>query len=167
MERDQKQLAVIITGSPSADDKKYADEIGKHLTKFKIDFVREIGSAHKTPWHVLNIVRRYQSGSVVFIAVAGRSDALSGFVDRLTTYPVIAAPPPSKDFGIYKYLSSIDVPSGVGNTLAIYPEAVAIATAKIFGLTNPEIMKRIEKMHDITSDKIIEAGKKVNIPEEY
>lgn len=167
MENKERELAVIITGSDSMENRNYADEIGKNLKKFKIAFVKRIGSAHKTPWHVLNVVMDYQSGSVVFVAVAGRSDALSAFVDRLTTYPVISAPPPSKEFGIYKYLSSVDTPSGVGNTLALYPEAVAIAVAKILSITNPEIRKRIERMHNLTSNKIIEADKNLKDPEEY
>ena len=50
---------------------------------FGIETVTRIGSAHKTAEHVLAILREYEADArpKVYITVAGRSNALSGFVD--------------------------------------------------------------------------------------
>lgn len=138
-----KELAVIIMGSRS--DQSHADEIIKVLNDFKIEFHLRIGSAHKTPEHVLKMIREYdqQSRSIVYVTVAGRSDALSAFVDSATHHPVIACPPYSEKFGGTSIFSSLNVSSGIGNTVTAYPEQAALALVKIFALGNPTIRELV------------------------
>lgn len=147
--KESKELAVILMGSEA--DKGYGQQIASELKKFGVPYHKRGGSAHTAPWKLLNVIREYENKdlSVVYITVAGRSDALSAFTDGQTRFPVIAAPPQS-DFGLAKYLSSVDVPSGIGCTLAIYPGQVAIHVAKIFALSNPEIAENIAKFHQQT-----------------
>lgn len=157
---EQKELAVILMGS--LKDEKYADAIGTHLKEYQIDYATELGSAHKTPFHVLNIVRKYQGhDKVVFITIAGRSDALTGFVAWQTRAPVIASPPFDKKLGIAKYLSSMDVPSKTGSMLTIYPDATAAAVASIFALSNSKIAKIIEDIQEEARQEIYQANKKL------
>lgn len=153
-----KELAVIIMGS--SGDKPQVDEITKVLTLFGIEHHELVGSAHKTPEFVLAQVRQYNDSPrpIVYITVAGRSDALSAFVDAATTHPVIAAPPYSEKFGFMSILSSLNVPSGIGNTVALYPEQAALAVAKIFALTNPELQTKIAQYQKEGREVVIRAN---------
>jgi len=76
--------------------------------------------------------------------VAGRSNALSGFVDANTAKPVIACPPYSEKFGGVDVFSSLRVPSGVGSVVTIEPEGAAIVVAKIFALGDKELERRVK-----------------------
>jgi 5-(carboxyamino)imidazole ribonucleotide mutase len=75
--------------------------------------------------------------------VAGRSNALSAFVDANTAKPVIACPPYSEKFSGADVYSSLRVPSGVGSMVTIEPEAAAIAAAKIFAVEDNAFAKRV------------------------
>lgn len=125
--QQKKELAVIVMGSPA--DKDYAGQIKGTLDKFGVDCVLRIGSAHKTPEHVLGMVREYdqqRNRSVVYIAVAGRSNALGGFIDASTQNPVIS-PPYSEKYGGADIFSSLRMPSGVATTVAAEAEIAALA----------------------------------------
>ena len=52
-------------------------------------------SAHKNTRDVLDILDSYENkkSNIVYVRVAGRSNALSGVVSCNTRYPVIACPP--------------------------------------------------------------------------
>ncbi len=156
-----KELAVLILGSE--DDLDHAGKIADSLQELGIEYQFRGGSAHTSPWHVLNIIRDVENGykSIVYVAVAGRSDALSAFIDGQSKFPVIAAPPYSKDFGLAKYLSSIDTPSGIGVSLVIHPQAVAISVAKIFALGNPQLARKIEELHEGLVKKKINLDQKL------
>lgn len=154
-ELKKKELAVLILASES--DLDHAKKIADYLEEFGIEHQFRVGSAHTSPWHVFNIIRDVENGNrpIVYISIAGRSDALSAFIDGQTKFPVIAAPPCSKDFGLSKYLSSIDTPSGIGVSLAINPQAVAISVAKIFALGNHAIADKIKELHEESLKKKI------------
>jgi len=85
---------------------------------------------------------------VVFITVAGRSDALSGFTDSQTFCPVIACPPYSEKFGGMDILSSLRMPSGVAPMVIIEPERAALAAAKILGLVDGKIQDRVKEYQE-------------------
>ena len=76
------------------------------------------------------------------------SNALSGFTDAQTHCPVIACPPYSEKFGGADLYSSIRMPSGVAPLTVLSPENAALAAAKILGLSNPGIQKRIIDFQD-------------------
>jgi 5-(carboxyamino)imidazole ribonucleotide mutase len=132
---------VILMGSEG--DLDFCREIAKHLKALAIDYEFRVASAHKTPVKVLEILRGYEKENVVYVTVAGRSNALSGFVDANTTKPVIACPPYSEKFGGADIYSSLRVPSGVGSVVTIEPEGAAIAAAKIFALQDEDLAKRL------------------------
>lgn len=104
-----------------------------------------IASAHKTPLKVLKIIEEYEKDAELFITVAGRSNALSGFVDANTTKPVIACPPYSERFGGADIYSTLRMPSGVSPLTVLEPEQAALATAKILGLKYPEIAEKVQE----------------------
>ncbi|MEM2336426.1 MAG: AIR carboxylase family protein [Candidatus Bathyarchaeia archaeon] len=132
---------VVIMGSER--DLEFAKEIAKHLKAFGLDFRLRVASAHKTPEKVLEILKEHESESVVYITVAGRSNALSAFVDAHTTKPVIACPPYSEKFAGADIYSSLRVPSGIGSIVTIEAEGAAIAAAKILALEDKKLEERI------------------------
>ena len=124
-------------------DLDFSREIGKYLKLLGVDYEFRVASAHKTPEKVLEILRSLEAEKVVYITVAGRSNALSGFVDANTSKPVIACPPYSQKFGGADIYSSLRMPSGVGCTVIVEPEGAAIAAAKVFALENKELEERV------------------------
>ncbi len=79
----------------------------------------------------------------VYITVAGRSNALSGFTDGAVIAPVIACPPPSEAFGGADIYSSLRMPSGIAPAVVLEPANAALLAAKILGLVDPEVTARV------------------------
>lgn len=154
-----KELAVVIMGS--AADKAHADKITGVFTKLGLPYEVRVGSAHKTPEHVLEMVRAYDSRwsdtRIAYVTVAGRSDALTAFVASSTVNPVIGAPPYSEKYSGLDFLSSLRVPSGVGAAVAIEPEAAALETVKILALTNQELRASLANYLEEAKDKVIKS----------
>ncbi|MGB9959668.1 MAG: AIR carboxylase family protein [Candidatus Bathyarchaeales archaeon] len=144
---------VLLMGSEK--DLEFAREIGKHLEAFGLTYEYRVASAHKTPEKVLEILKEYEGERVVYITVAGRSNALSAFVDAHTAKPVIACPPYSDKFAGADIFSSLRVPSGIGSTVTLEPEGAAIAAAKIFALEDRKTADRIRE-YQLAKKKEIE-----------
>ena len=136
-----KGRVVVLMGSER--DAEFCREIARYLKSFGLDYVFRVASAHKTPLKVLEILKEYEKEKVVYVTVAGRSNALSAFVDANTAKPVIACPPYSEKFSGADVYSSLRVPSGVGSMVTIEPEAAAIAAAKIFAVEDNAFAKRV------------------------
>jgi 5-(carboxyamino)imidazole ribonucleotide mutase len=136
-----KGKAVILMGSEKDSD--FCHEIAKHLKALGVKYAFRVASAHKTPEKALEILKEFEKENVVYVTVAGRSNALSAFVDANTVKPVIACPPYSEKFGGVDIYSSLRIPSGVGSVVTIEPEGAAIAAAKIFALEDEELAKRV------------------------
>lgn len=132
---------IILMGSER--DLEFCREIARHAKALGLEYELRVASAHKTPQKALEILREYEKDNVVFITVAGRSNALSSFVDANSIAPVIACPPYSEKFGGADIYSSLRVPSGVGSVITIEPEGAAIAAAKIFAIEDKELAKRV------------------------
>ncbi|MEM0357913.1 MAG: AIR carboxylase family protein [Candidatus Bathyarchaeia archaeon] len=150
---------VVLMGSER--DLEFAREIGKHLEAFGLAYEFRVASAHKTPEKVLKIIREYENENVVYITVAGRSNALSAFVDANTTKPVIACPPYSEKFAGADIYSSLRVPSGVGSVVIIEPEGAAIAAAKILALTDKKLEEGVKAYQNAKKEEIEQADQSV------
>jgi 5-(carboxyamino)imidazole ribonucleotide mutase len=146
---------VVLMGSER--DVDFCKEIAKHLKMFGLDCVFRVASAHKTPLKVLEILKEFEKEKVVYVTVAGRSNALSAFVDANTVKPVIACPPYSEKFGGVDVFSSLRVPSGVGCVVTVEPEAAAIAAAKIFAVWDKELAGRVAKYQAVKKCEIEKA----------
>ncbi|HNX12843.1 MAG TPA: 5-(carboxyamino)imidazole ribonucleotide mutase [Paludibacteraceae bacterium] len=146
---------VIIMGSKA--DLDWAEQISRVLKGFEIEVISRIASAHKVPLKCYNLIKDYEKENVVFITIAGMSNALSGFTDAQTHCPVIACPPYSDKFGGADLYSSIRMPSGVAPLTVLSPENAALAAAKILGLSNPGIQKRIIEFQDKKRKELEEA----------
>ena len=132
---------VIIMGSKS--DSKWVEKITGSLDGFGIENVVRIASAHKVPLKCYDLIKKYEQEDVVFITVAGRSNALSGFADAQTYCPVIACPPYSDSFAGGDIYSSLRMPSGVSPLVILDPKNAALAAAKIIGLKDKAIQEKV------------------------
>ena len=150
-----KDKAVILMGSER--DLEFCREIAKHLKGFGLDYVFRVASAHKTPEKVLGILKEFEKERVVYVTVAGRSNALSAFVDANTVKPVIACPPYSEKFGGADIYSSLRVPSGIGVVVTVEPEGAAIAVAKIFAVEDKDLAKRVREYQQAKKKEIEKA----------
>ena len=147
--------AVIIMGSER--DLDFSREIAKYLKLLGVAYEFRVASAHKTPEQALGIIKEFEAEKVVYVTVAGRSNALSAFIDGNSSKPVIACPPYSETYGGVDIFSSLRVPSGIGTVVTIEPEGAAIATAKILALEDSVIAQRI-KDYQASKKKELEAA---------
>ena len=136
-----KGKVIVLMGSER--DLDFCHAITKYLKALEVEYVFRIASAHKTPEQALAVLKEFEKEKTVYITVAGRSNALSAFVDANTSKPVIACPPYSEKYGGADLYSSLRVPSGIGSTVTIEPEGAAIAAAKILALDDKELEKRV------------------------
>jgi phosphoribosylaminoimidazole carboxylase PurE protein len=90
----------------------------------------------------------------VYITVAGRSNALSGFTDGCVKAPVIACPPPGEAFGGADVYSSLRMPSGIAPAVVLEPANAALLAAKIVGLFDVEVKKKVAVFQEQQAQKI-------------
>ena len=150
---------VILMGSER--DLELCQEIAKHLKAFGLKHEFRVASAHKTPDRVLEILREFEQQKIVYITVAGKSNALSASVDVNTAKPVIACPPYSEKFGGADIYSSLRVPSGAGPLVMIEPEGAAIAAAKIFAVEDRTLEKKVREYQNAKKREIEKADESV------
>jgi 5-(carboxyamino)imidazole ribonucleotide mutase len=150
-----KPVVIILMGSKA--DEGHCQKIAEAVTQFGIESILRIGSAHKTANHTLQILDQYESEGRprVYITVAGRSNALSGFTDGSVSAPVISCPPPSEAYGGSDVFSSIRMPSGIAPAFISEPLNAALMAAKILGLADMEIKERVLAFQSAQMEKII------------
>jgi len=131
--------AVILMGSDV--DLPWANSIAKFLEKHGLSYEIHQASAHKQPLKVLSILNRFQDekknhgGVVVYVTIAGRSNALSGFVSANTTFPTLACPPfKDKVDMMVNINSTLQMPSDVPALTVLEPSNCALAIKRIFDL---------------------------------
>jgi phosphoribosylaminoimidazole carboxylase PurE protein len=150
MERSGSRLnphVVILLGSKS--DMEHRGVIARGLDRFGITHETRIASAHRVTRYLLDLLDSYERDDqpLVYITVAGRSNALSGVVDANSRHPVIACPPYGERFGGMDLLSSVRMPGGVAPMLVLEPEGAALAAAKILAVGDPALAQRIAASH--------------------
>ncbi len=156
-------LVVILMGSQA--DQAHCQKIADAAKAFGIDVVMRIGSAHKTPEHVLAMVREYEADArpKAYIAVAGRSNALAGFIDGAVSAPVITCPPPSDAFGGADVYSSLRMPSAIAPAVVLDPANAALLAAKILGLVDTDVREKVCAFQKEQARKILDDDSKIDI----
>ncbi|HEX6271132.1 MAG TPA: AIR carboxylase family protein [Anaerolineales bacterium] len=149
-------LVIILMGSRA--DMDHCMKISDACQQYGLETVLRIASAHKTPEHALSVLKEYEANErpKVYITVAGRSNALSGFTDGSVSEPVIACPPPSESFGGADVFSSLRMPSGIAPAVVLEPANAALLAAKIFGVANAQVREQVRVSQKRAADKIIE-----------
>jgi phosphoribosylaminoimidazole carboxylase / phosphoribosylaminoimidazole-succinocarboxamide synthase len=152
----------IVMGSSA--DAAHADRIVKALSLLGVPSRKHVASAHKTPLYALQKVSQLDNmlGRVVYITIAGRSNALSAFVDAATGNPVIACPPVGSNFGGMDILSSLNLPSGIASVVVLEPENAALAAAKILAVDDTVLYGRVLVFQHQSRVTVIESDARMN-----
>ena len=151
---DARPLLVILMGSPG--DREHGRAIATAAERFGLDVETRIGSAHRTPEHVLALVRAYEADPrpKVWVTVAGRSNALSGFTDPQVSAPVIACPPPGDEVDIW---SSLRMPPGVAPAVVLEPVNAALFAAKILAPHSAAVAAAVAAEQQRNRERVISA----------
>jgi phosphoribosylaminoimidazole-succinocarboxamide synthase len=109
---------IIIAGSIS--DQHFVNDIELRLKKKYIYSEIYYASAHKEPTKVLEILNKFKNyyGKLIFVTIAGRSNALSGFVAANSNHVVLACPP---------FADNLDMMININSTLQM-PNSVPVLT---------------------------------------
>lgn len=152
----KKAYIVILMGSKS--DLDHANKIKAAAELFEIPVEMRIGSAHKTAAHVVQLLTEYEADPTpkVYITIAGRSNALSGFTDGFVKAPVIACPPASSSFGGADIYSSLRMPSGVAPAVVLEPANAAYLAAKMIALFDEDVLKNVTAFQQKNAETVIQ-----------
>ena len=125
---------IIIMGSIS--DEPHAKKITDKLDEYGIAWEQHAASAHKEPLKVLDILEVNKDGKdIVYITIAGRSNALSGFVAANSEFPTLGCPPFSdKADMLVNIHSTLQMPSNTPVLTVVDPGNCALAVKRIFGV---------------------------------
>jgi len=120
----------------STSDESHAKKITNKLNEYKIDWEQHAASAHKEPLKVLDILNTNKNKkNIVYITIAGRSNALSGFVAANSRFPTLGCPPFSDKVDMLVNIhSTLQMPSNTPVLTIIDPENCALAVKRIFGV---------------------------------
>ena len=137
-------MRVVILMRSKAD-LPHVDRIAAVVRTFGIPVERRIASAHKAPKKLLQLIADYDAVDepLVYVAVAGRSNALSGVLDWATLRPVITCPPPAESFAGADLWSSLRMPSGIATPTILEPEGAALLAVKILAFADPALEDRL------------------------
>ena len=126
--------AVIIM--PSKSDQPHSKKITDNLDEYGISWEQHAASAHKQPLKVLEILEANKdSKDIIYITIAGRSNALSGFVAANSEFPTLGCPPFSdKSDMLINIHSTLQMPSNTPVLTVIDPGNCALAVKRIFGV---------------------------------
>jgi len=154
-----RQKIVVMVGS--ASDIPFAHRIGDFLreSRFSVECEYRVSSAHRNPEKLLDDLRGYERSkdSIVYITVAGLSDALSSIVAGSSTSPVIACPPDIEKHGLPKVFSTVMTPKGVAVALVPEPENAALAAVKILALSDSSLKERVQKYREKVRETVVKA----------
>lgn len=109
-EGEARDLMKVLIVCGSESDLEIAKRAGYILEGKKVEYDLEIASAHRNPERVRSLINEEYT---VYIAVAGLSAALPGFIASLTDKPVIGVPVSAKLGGLDALLSIVQMPRGV------------------------------------------------------
>ncbi|MCW4016107.1 MAG: AIR carboxylase family protein [Candidatus Bathyarchaeota archaeon] len=158
-----EEKIVVLMGSPR--DLHFAAKVKSFLKKekFPVSCVYNVASAHRTPEKLLNDLKENEdsAASIVYITVAGLSDALSGVVAGYSRFPVIACPPDSDKHGGMKVFSSTAMPSGIPVAYVAKPENAALVAMRIFALNNPELKEKLDKFKQKMAKAVYDGAEEV------
>ena len=151
---------IIIMGSKA--DLAHAQAITQTLKALDISYEMRVCSAHKATRRLLEMLQEYeQSSPLIYITIAGRSNALSAVVDANTRFPVIACPPYSDRFGGMDILSSLRLPSGIASPTILEPEGAALLAAKMLALSDTQLEQRLNAYKQRFSAELAQADEEV------
>ena len=140
----------LIIGSTS--DREVGNKAEDILKEFGIDYEYQVFSAHRNPKALQEYIDN--SDASVFIAVAGLSAALPGFIAAHTLKPVIGIPKDAKLGGLDSLLSIVQMPPGVPVACVGIDNSRngALLALEILALYDDDLNK---KLHEYRKNRIV------------
>ncbi len=133
----------LIIGSKS--DKEIGDKTYKILQDFAIETEYEIISAHRNPEKLSKYIKNCDAD--IFIAIAGLSAALPGYIASKTIKPVIGVPKDAKLGGLDSLLSIAQMPPGVPVACVGVDNSrnAALLAIRILALSDDDLRRKLEE----------------------
>lgn len=138
----------------SESDRETMEVCLAQLEKLGVRSELTVSSAHRMPEATKAYIEEaVERGTKVFIAGAGMSAALPGFVASVTTRPVIGVPIPSGlPDGMDALLSMVQMPPGIPVATVAVGKAgaknAAVLATEILSLIDDRFSKELDKMRD-------------------
>src|SRR5260370_7467200 len=132
----------------SESDREIAKKAETIFEKLDIPFETKVLSSHRNHKELDKYVE--SSKSDVFIAIAGLSAALPGFVASLTNKPVIGVPA-SSNLNLDSILSIVQLPSGVpvGTVGLDNVTNAALMSAHILAPSDSEVARKLQQYRGV------------------
>lgn len=133
----------LIIGSKS--DKEVGDDVYNVIRSFDVEIDYQIISAHRDPERLDHYLSNQEAD--VYIAVAGLSAALPGYIASRTLKPVIGVPRNVKLGGLDALLSISQMPPGVPVACVGVDNGknAAYLALRILGLLDNDIIYKLRK----------------------
>ena len=152
----EKGLGAVVILAGSGSDRAHVKSIYEGVRKYGLPVEARVASAHKQPEKLAELMKAYDAyrGPIVYIAVAGGTDALSGTASWETNRPVLTCPPDHPN------QSGLTNPPGSSNAYVGRAANVARLAAQIFSYINPAcsdalIKDRQSKLRDLERDDLL------------
>ena len=142
---------VVLICAGSGSDIKHIQKLEQALQEYNVPYEIKICSAHKQPIELMNMIKEYNhlavacspvGGSLVYIAVAGGTDALSGILSFHALAPVISCPPDAPN------ATCLSNPNGSSNATIIKPSNAARFVAQMFSHHNEQCRAKLLELTD-------------------
>jgi len=145
LKRNNQKLKLVAVVLGSESDNHIAEKTIKILERFNISYEKKILSAHRNPKELSKYID--SSKVLVFIAIAGLSAQLPGFIASRTSRPVIGVPVNVKLEGLDALLATMQMPKQVPvATVGIdNGENAAFLAIRILSLSYPELISNSER----------------------
>jgi 5-(carboxyamino)imidazole ribonucleotide mutase len=146
---------LIIMGSKS--DSAIAEKAAKTLDSFGVTYKTVVASAHRTPEHLMKVVK--ESDAKIFIGIAGLSAALPGAIASYTHRPVIGVPVSGK-VNLDAILSITQMPPGIPVAAVGLDngENAALLAAEILALNDPVLDRKIQAYREEKRKAILDGS---------
>ena len=160
---------IVLVGSTS--DLPFAHRVQGFLrdARFPVECEFRVDSAHRNVEKLLNDLKIYErsEAKIVYITIAGLSDALSGIVAGYVRSPVIACPSDLEKHGLPKAFSTMMTPKGIAVAMVSQPENAAFAAVKIFALSDASLKNRVSEYTDEMRESVVKADNEMRGKEEH
>lgn len=149
---------LIVLGSKN--DLPVGEKCKAMLNQFSVENRMIVASAHRSPEYLHESVEN--SNADVFIAIAGLSAALPGFIASMTTKPVIGVPVHG-ELNLDSILSMLQMPPGVpvGAVGLDRGENAAILAVEILALRDKHLQEKLEEHRRKLREWIVEDSESI------
>jgi phosphoribosylaminoimidazole carboxylase PurE protein len=135
--------------------------------EFGVSYNLEVTSAHRTPERTSRLIKEAeQSGTKLFIAVAGKAAHLPGVVAAQTVLPVIGVPVESQALaGLDALLSIVQMPKGIPVATVALGKAgganAALLAISILAMADDELRAKLISYRQKMAEKVEESSRRL------